>query len=76
MWLILPKISIIVTVDLVLKINYGTFDYDNYEKYIGNYSRSKTFKGCVKLTNDLPVVLHLKLTLVQLTIFHKYLLSL
>jgi len=44
---ILPKLSIIiVTIDLVLGVNYGTF---HYEKHIGKYSKTKTFKGCVIL---------------------------
>jgi len=44
---ILPKLPIIiVTFDLVLGVIYGTF---HYEKHIGKYSKTKTFKGCVIL---------------------------
>jgi len=65
---IIPKVSIIIiTIDLVLGVHYGTF---HYEKHIGKYSKTKTFKGCVilmifVLKKALPVEL---LTLAQLTI--------
>jgi len=57
---ILPKLSIIVvTLDLVLGVNYETYDFI-LRNTLANIPKTKTFKGCVMifvLKKALPVVI-------------------